>query len=57
MIHAVALMSVAWPRKGMPMPARGSYAFDTEGNGALVDNAANLDKGRALFRDDRGKRR
>jgi len=33
------------------MPTRGSYAFEINGNGALVGNAANLEKLRRLFRD------
>jgi hypothetical protein len=33
------------------MPTRGTYNFETDNNGALVDNAANLDKVRKLFRD------
>jgi hypothetical protein len=33
------------------MPTRGSYDFQIDGNGALVDNAANMEKLRRLFRD------
>jgi hypothetical protein len=33
------------------MPTRGSYDFQINGNGALVDNAANMEKLRRLFRD------
>jgi len=34
------------------MPTRGSYDFETDGSGALVDNAANVERLRAVFRDD-----
>jgi hypothetical protein len=34
------------------MPTRGSYDFEIDGSGALVDNVANMGKLRALFRDD-----
>jgi hypothetical protein len=33
------------------MPTRGSYDFQINGNGAIVDNAANMEKLRKLFRD------
>ena len=33
------------------MPTRGTYNFDTDNNGMLVDNPANMEKVRALFRD------
>lgn len=33
------------------MPMRGTYRFETDDNNALVDNGANLDKLRTLFRD------
>jgi hypothetical protein len=33
------------------MPTRGSYDFEINDNGALVDNAANMEKLRKLFRD------
>lgn len=34
------------------MPTQGSYDFEIDGNGAVVDSAANLEKLRNLFRDD-----
>jgi hypothetical protein len=34
------------------MPTRGAFGFEIDGNGALVDNAGNLEKLRSLFRDD-----
>ncbi len=34
------------------MATRGSYGFEIDGNGSLVDNAANLEKVRKLFRDE-----
>ncbi|HEY7498990.1 MAG TPA: hypothetical protein VH740_10770 [Vicinamibacterales bacterium] len=34
------------------MPTRGSYNFEIDNNGALVDNPANAEKLRSLFRDD-----
>jgi len=33
------------------MPIRGTYCFETDNNGTLVDNANNLEKLRKLFRD------
>ena len=33
------------------MPTRGTYNFETDNNGMLVDNPANMEKVRALFRD------
>lgn len=33
------------------MPTRGTYNFETDNNGVLIDNAANLDKVRKLFRE------
>src|SRR5262245_26462928 len=33
------------------MPTRGSYNFETDNNGVLVDNPGNVEKLRKLFRD------